>query len=434
MANVDCARLAAVNILQQVLPADGNGRSLREAIARQRTTLTPSERGLMMDLCYGVCRHYSLLSGWLEGQMDKPIRSSAWAVQLVLLCGLHELWFSRRPHHAVVNSWPDVCRSIKAQWAAGLTNAVLRKATAVNEVNVRSELSPAQAYSMPPWLWQSLERAWPQHVAEIAESLCDSAPLTVRLRADVAASLDEALRGAGLTVTPCPFAEFGRNIFPAHNVTELPGFNQGQLSVQDEAAQLPAALFDQPNVQRILDACAAPGGKTGQLAELFPDAELSALDVDHKRLKHVEDTRQRLGFRANLLCGDASKPSQWWDGVPYDAVLMDVPCSATGIIRRQPDLKWHRRESDIAVLCGLQSRMLDAIWPLIKSGGTLVYATCSILPAENAQQISAFLSRQADAQEDTPVQARSVETEVGCQLLPRPGGHDGFFFARLRKL
>jgi len=196
---------------------------------------------------------------------------------------------------------------------------------------------------------------------------------------------------------------------------------------------LSVPLLELPADGRVLDACAAPGGKTGQIAEHFPEAEVTALDVDTNRLKQVEQNCRRLGITPVLLQGDAAQPAQWWDGRPFDAVLLDVPCSATGIIRRQPYLTWHRRESDIARLCGLHARVLDAIWPLVKPGGVLVYATCSILPEENADQVSAFLARHADVREDTPTTARSVATPVGCQLLPQPGGHDGFFFARLRK-
>jgi len=433
LSRADKARLAAIRCLEQVLPADGGGASLRDVVARERQALSPQERGLMMDLCYGVCRHYRLLDAWLATQLKKPIRASAWPVQLSLLCGVHELWFSRRPAHAVVNSWPEVCRAHKATWAVGLVNAVLRKAAAINEIEAAAGLDPARRWSLPDWLWQRLQQAWPDQAPALAEALCDSAPLTVRLAPAHAAQLDVALRDAGLTVRACDAAEFGRTLFPAHTADQLPGFVEGQLSVQDEAAQLPAVLLDVPEGGRVLDACAAPGGKTGQIAERYPAAELVALDVDGARLKQVRHNCTRLGISPTLLQGDAATPTAWWDGTPFDAVLLDVPCSATGIIRRQPDLKWHRRASDIEALCGLQSRMLDAIWPLIKPGGVLVYATCSILPEENAEPISAFLARHADAREDTPTSARSVETRVGCQLLPQPGGHDGFFFARLRK-
>ena len=433
MSRADKARLAALRCLGQVLPAEGGGASLREAVGRERGNLSAQERGLMMDLCYGVCRHYLLLDSWLSAQMKKPLKPSARNVRLALLCGLYELWFSQRPAHAVVNAWPDVCRSQRADWATGLVNALLRKASSLEVAEVGAALPPNQRWSLPPWLWQRLNDAWPDRAENIARTLCESAPLTVRLKPDAVAESDAALRAADLTVTACAHADYGRTLFPAMPAEQLPGFEQGLLSVQDEAAQMPAPLLDVPPGGRVLDACAAPGGKTGQIAERFPDAELVALDVDARRLAQVRENCERLGISPTLLEGDASQPEQWWDGRQFDAVLLDVPCSATGIIRRQPDLKWHRRASDIDDLRGLQSRMLDAIWPLIKPGGVLVYATCSILPEENSKQVCDFLARHADADKDTPRVASSVSAPVGCQLLPQPGGHDGFYFARLRK-
>lgn len=429
----DKARLAAVRVLAKVLPANGNGRSLRDAIQQEKVELSGAERGLLMDLCYGVCRHYRLLDEWLARQLQKPIKASAHSIQLALLCGLYERWFTGRPAHAVVNAWPDVCRALKAPWAAGLCNAILRKAGNQLVLDYRATLPPAQAFSLPGWLWKRLQNAWPEQAATLAESLCDSAPLTVRLRPRGASETEAALRDAGLTVTACRFAEYGRQLFPAFAAHALPGFAEGRLSIQDEAAQLPAALIEAPAQARLLDACAAPGGKTGQLAERFADARIIALDIDARRLKQIEENMARLGAQVEVRQGDASQPDGWWDGEAFDAVLLDAPCSATGIMRRQPDVKWHRRDADITALCGLQSRMLDAIWPLIKPGGMLVYATCSVLPEENASQVEQFLARTADAVEDTPRDACSVVTTVGCQLLPQPGGHDGFFFARLRK-
>jgi 16S rRNA (cytosine967-C5)-methyltransferase len=425
----DNVRLLAVRSLMKVLPADQGGQSLRDVLADQPVLLA-AERGLLADLLFGVCRHYRLLDHWLNSQMDKPLKSSARAVRLALLCGIYELWFSERPAHAIVNAWPDVCRALKAPWAAGLCNAVLRKASRTSAAEVSRHLDVPLRCSLPDWLWQRLDQAWPEQANAIAEAALSAPPLTVRLSNSAVA---EALRDDGLEVRPGALAPQAAYLSPARPVHALPGFAEGLLSVQDEAAQLPALLIEAPAGGRLLDACAAPGGKTGQLAERFPDATLVALDIDAKRLKRVQDNLDRLHGRAVLQVGDAANPSGWWDREPFDAVLLDAPCSATGILRRQPDLKWHRRDSDIASLCGLQARMLDAIWPLVRPGGMLVYATCSILPEENAGQVAAFLARHGDARDDTPIEARSVVTTHGCQLLPVVDGPDGFFFARLRK-
>lgn len=425
----DNVRLLAVRSLMKVLPADGGGRSLREVLAEQPVLLA-AERGLLADLLFGVCRHYRLLDHWLGQQMDKPLKSSARAVRLALLCGLHELWFSERPQHAVVNAWPDVCRALNAPWAAGLCNALLRKASKINAEQVSRHLDVPLRCSLPDWLWQRLDQAWPEQANDIAEAALLPPPFTLRLSDP---SIEAALIADGLEVRRGQRSPQAAYLSPPRPVQMLPGFKDGAVSVQDEAAQLPALLIELPAGGRILDACAAPGGKTGQLAEYFPDAELLALDIDGKRLKRVRDNLERLHRNATLVVGDAAEPGNWWDGQLFDAVLLDAPCSATGILRRQPDLKWHRRDSDIATLCGLQARILDAIWPLVRPGGMLVYATCSILPEENAGQVQAFLARHGDAREDTPVEARSVITSHGCQLLPVADGPDGFFYARLRK-
>lgn len=421
--------MLAVEALLLVLPAGGDGRSLRQVLAQQ-PTLTAAERGLLSDLLFGVCRHYRLLESWLNQAMDKPLKGSAQAVRLALLAGLYELWFSDRPAHAVVNAWPDVCRQLRAGWAAGLCNAVLRRASRVDGQAYASQQPAAIACSLPDWLWQQLDVAWPSLAAEIAAASVTPAPLSIRY---IDPAVPAMLSGVGLSVQPGQWLAGAATLSPARPVRDLPGFTQGLWSVQDEAAQWPATLITCAPGERVLDACAAPGGKTLQLAQRLPGIRLLALDISAERLARVAENLARAGAQAELCCGDAADPSSWWDGEPFDAVLLDAPCSATGILRRQPDSKWHRRAADIEVLCGLQRRMLDAIWPLIRPGGTLVYATCSILPQENARQIDDFLARHGDARDDTPVTARSVATAHGCQLLPAVGAADGFFFARLRK-
>lgn len=433
-------RLLAVQILKDVLPADGNGRSLREVLASpQRAALNPAERGLLTDLCFGVSRHYRFLDHWLGRQLQKPLKASARPVQLALLCGLYELWFTERAQHAVVNAYPDLCRQLKAPWAAGLTNAVLRKATREDPAALAETLPPPLRYSLPDWLWQQWQQDWGDQAQALAAASLQQPPLTLRvnrqqLTRDAAL---ESLATAGIDAQPVAIAPFAITLQNPVPVQQLPGFGDGALSVQDAAAQLPAELIEVPANGRLLDACAAPGGKTGQLAERFPDATLVALDNDASRLRRVTDNLTRLGLAAQLIEGDASTPEPWWDGELFDAILLDAPCSATGILRRQPDVKWHRRPDDLTALVSLQARMLDALWPLIRPGGMLVYATCSLLDQENAAQISAFLTRHSDARDDTPPGTGSVPVSAGAQLFPpTPAGagqHDGFYMARLRK-
>ncbi len=432
----DPARLAAVRVLLAVLPAGGDGQSLRDALPPALTGLKDSERGLAQDLAYGVCRHYRRLHHWLNSHLDKPLKSSARSVELAMLCGIHELWFSQRPAHAVVNAWPGVMRDLKAPWASGLANALLRQAADADVEAVLAAQKPAVRYSLPGWLWARLREAWPEQCHEVAAALLDPPPFTVRLSPEAPADGPQQWQQAGFEAHQGDLAPSAWTLSPARAAAAVPGFSEGWVSIQDEAAQLPVdALLEKPlpGAARVLDACAAPGGKTGQLLERQPDMRLLALDASTQRLQRVADNLSRLGRQAALKTGDATQPQAWFDGEPFDAVLLDAPCSATGIIRRQPDVRWHRQADDIPALCGLQADMLDALWPLIAPGGVLVYATCSILPEENSEQIAAFLARHADARDDTPALADAAGGP-GCQLLPGTGDYDGFYFCRLQKI
>ncbi|KGD62644.1 tRNA and rRNA cytosine-C5-methylase [Alcanivorax nanhaiticus] len=423
-------RLSAVRVLDRVIPGKGDGESLREVL--RDFPLQGSDGGLMRDISFGVCRHLRPLNHWLNQQLSKPLKASAQPVRLALLAGLYELWFSDRPAHAIVNAYPQLCRKMKAPWAAGLSNAVLRKASKLNVEDALQDASPNIQLSLPDWLYKSWTRDWPEQAEAMARANLQTPPFTLRVnrqqqqRAGAIAALGEGARPGELS----PWSIY---VKPARPVFQLPGFEQGALSVQDEAAQLPGELLQAPPQGRILDACAAPGGKTGQLREKFPDADLVALELEPRRLTRIEENLARLGATATLLQGDASTPDSWWDGTPFDAILLDAPCSATGILRRQPDVKWHRKASDIPALVDLQARMLDALWPLLKPGGMLVYATCSVLRDENDRQISAFLQRQPQARDVTPRLNEATMVDAGWQLFPQQDGPDGFYLACLRK-
>ncbi|KYZ85855.1 SAM-dependent methyltransferase, partial [Alcanivorax sp. KX64203] len=306
------------------------------------------------------------------------------------------------------------------------------KASRIDAATAFADYPDAVRWSLPDWLWQQWQSDWPDQAAAMAEASLTPPPLTLRVnqrhhhRDHWLTQFGDEARAGALS----PWALY---LSPPRPVTALPGFAEGELTVQDEAAQLPVTLMAVPDGARILDACAAPGGKTGQLAEAFPGARLVALDVSEPRLRQVREALKRLGAEATVLQGDAAEPQSWWDGEPFDTILLDAPCSATGILRRQPDVKWHRRRQDLPALVDLQARMLDALWPLLRPGGTLVYATCSVLRAENDQQISAFLERTEDATEDTPGIGDPSPASRGWQLLPRDQGPDGFYLARLRK-
>lgn len=428
-------RIDAVGLLLQVLPAKGAGTSLRVLLEQLDNGLSAADRGLVYDLCFGVCRHYRLLNHWLDEQMQTRLKPSAQGVRLALCCGLHELWFSQRPAHAVVNAWPDVCRQLQQPWAVKLTNALLRKASKLDANDWAAQQADAVANSLPDWLYHLWQQDWPQQAQAVAVASLTPAPMTLRnngLR-QTPALYRQRLLEAGIDAQSGALSEHSLYLQSALPVERLPGFFDGCCSVQDEAAQLPATLLRCPPTGRILDACAAPGGKTGQLCERFAQAHIDALELDQQRLTKVSANLQRLGLEAHLLCGDATRPASWWDGQLYDAILLDAPCSATGIVRRQPDAKWHKQPTDIAQLARLQQQLLQALWPLLKPGGCLVYATCSISQQENSQQVAAFLATHDDASDSTPTLAATHGTGPGCQLLPQVGGWDGFFFARLDK-
>lgn len=423
-------RLAAVRILNRVLPGAGDGASLREMLRAQ--PLEGQAGGLMRDLCFGVCRHLRPLNQWLNQQLQKPLKASAQPVRLALLCGLYELWFSDRPAHAVVNAYPDLCRNLQADWASGLVNALLRKASRTTAGQAFADYDDAVRLALPGWLWRRWREDWPTQARALAGASLAPPPFTLRVNRR-RLSREQALVALGEGARAGELAPWSLYLTPPRPVAALPGFQQGDFSVQDEAAQLPAEYLDPPTHGRVLDACAAPGGKTGQISEAWPDARITALDLADTRLAQVADTLKRLGAHADLRQGDASAPRTWWDGIPFDAILLDAPCSATGILRRQPDVKWHRRRDDLPVLVDLQARMLDALWPLLRPGGRLVYATCSVIRAENDLQVAAFLARTSDAVDQTPRPSDAPEVAAGWQLLPTENGPDGFYLACLRK-
>jgi 16S rRNA (cytosine967-C5)-methyltransferase len=431
----EAARQRAVRVLAAVLPARGGGESLRAVLARERPGLAPAEQGLMADLAFGVCRHYRLLEYWLHEHMKKPLRPGARSVELALMAGLYEVWFSERARHAVLNAWPDVCRALNAAWAAGLCNALLRRANDQDRETYRADRPPEIRYSAPDWLWQALQQDWPDQAEALLARSNDPPPLALRVNAARTRREHAAgrLEAAGFETRAGELSPDCLYIEPARPVQQLPGFAEGEFSVQDEAAQLPVTLMDVPAGGRILDACAAPGGKTAQLAEHCPGARITALEADPERLPRVRDNLERLALEAALVQGDATDPDSWWDGELFDAVLIDAPCSASGILRRQPDSKWHRQPADLEALVRLQGQILVALWRLLKPGGALVYATCSVLKSENEDQVQHFLAAHADARDDTPEQKGAVPSRAGCQLHPAKQAQDGFFFARLAK-
>ncbi|MDX1443499.1 MAG: 16S rRNA (cytosine(967)-C(5))-methyltransferase RsmB [Gammaproteobacteria bacterium] len=397
----------------------------------------PADRGLLQELVYGTLRYAPRLEFLLTQLLDRPVRKREPRVHALLLVGLYQILYTRVPPHAAVAETVEAARVMRKQWAAGLTNAVLRRFQREQE----ALLAKADAHRVgrsahPDWLLDLLEDAWPDDVEAIVAANNDRGPMSLRVnsRRGTRDAYLERLEEAGLAATSHPLAGDAIVLDSPCDVNELPGFIDGDVSVQDVAAQLAADVMDPQPGETILDACAAPGGKTAHLAERCPELErLVAIDKDERRLDRVAENLARLDLAAAMFAADAARPEEWWNDEPFDRILLDAPCSATGVIRRHPDIKLLRKKRDIEALASLQSRLLDRLWPLLARGGRLVYATCSVLPRENSQQVANFLDRHDDAVALPLAVEWGRPSGFGRQVLTGEQGMDGFFYAVLSK-
>lgn len=448
-------RAAAAYSLQQVLQ---HQRSLNQALpeAVSKFKLSPEDKGFTQAIAFGVLRELPTLEWLLSQLLDKPLKSKVRIVHYLLLTGIYQLRAMRTAEHAAVSATVDATPLLRQKAFKGLVNGVLRSFQRQQQaLEAQLNSTPGKSHNHPGWLVKRLQHAYPDDWQAIIEANQVQPPMWLRLNqrylteqqlsseqyqtllADngIQAQRIEPLPDALKLVEPC-------------DVTRLPGFTDGAVSVQDGAAQFAVQLLPIQHGQRVLDACAAPGGKTAHLLEHF-DIKLDALDIDEQRMQRVAENLSRLQLQARTLVGDASEQG-WWDGERYDHILLDAPCSATGVIRRHPDIKWLRLDADIDALVHLQRAILDNLWQLLQPGGTLVYATCSVLPDENQAQIAAFLATHNDAQlipfapitDEQALQVRHLNARqqqvgagsaVGLQWLPQMNGHDGFYYARLEK-
>lgn len=411
-----------------------DGQSLDTALPAQQAALVTVDKPLAAQLAYGVLRDWRLLE-WFATQLTHsppkpPLLSSLLAV------GLYQLRSTRIPEHAAVAATVDAVADLKLEKARGMVNAVLRRFQRERaELEARVPQDAAVRCSHPDWLLRQLRADWREPLDALLAANQTPAPmwLRVNLARTTLADYARTLAEAGIRADLSPHAPAALKLAQALPVGELPGFAEGLVSVQDAAAQLAAPLLHVESRMRVLDACAAPGGKTAHLLETHPDMEVLALDRDSIRLTRVSETLQRLQLEARTQAADALRPEQWWDRQPFDRILLDAPCSGTGVIRRHPDIKWLRRESDIPKLAATQSRMLAALWPLLKSGGQLLYATCSTLQAEGDAVVGKFAASERDAG-CAPIAADWGEaTRHGRRIAPGQDDMDGFYFARLVK-
>ena len=427
-------RLAAARALAAVLAGKA---SLASSLPTQLERVSDRDKGLVQELAFGTARWQPRLSALALALLSKPFRKADQDVEALLLVGLYQLLYTRIPAHAAIAETVGCATALKKPWAKGLLNAVLRRAQREAETLLPTlEKDPVVLTAHPRWLQKSLKAFWPDDWLAICEANNSHPPFTLRVNQRVTsrdAYLAELL-DCGIAGQATPFSKDGITLATACDVTALPGFADGAVSVQDEAAQLAADLLMLEPEQRVLDACCAPGGKTCHILESQAQLrEVVAIDLEPQRLERVKANLERLKLKASIVAGDARALDQWWDGQVFQRILLDAPCSATGVIRRHPDIKLTRQTDDIAALAQLQGELLDALWPTLAENGILLYATCSTLPTENTEVIAAFLQRTSDAQE-LPFQAAFGKAQPhGQQLLAQVGGHDGFYYARLIK-
>jgi 16S rRNA (cytosine967-C5)-methyltransferase len=427
----DGARTGAARAIAATL----GGASLSVSLPQQLATVAPRERALLQQLCYGSLRSYHRLQGILEQLLKKPLKSKDADIHALLLCGLYQLLELRTPDHAALAATVESCRELSKDWATGLVNGVLRRCTR-ERVTLLEALTPAQQASMPQWLYEQLRKAWPEQLADIVTASNSHPPMCLRVNQRLLTTLayQQQLTAAGINSAACELVSTGLRLEQAADVTALPGFDQGQASVQDEAAQLAAILLDPAPGDRVLDACSAPGGKACHLLEQQPAlAELVAADNNPLRLQRVAENLERLQLEATLLPEDAAQPSAALADESFQRILVDAPCSGSGVVRRHPDIKLLRRPTDIKPMAELQLKILKALWPKLAPGGTLLYVTCSILPAENQRVVARFLEEQSDARCQPLPADWGIDCQPGRQLLPQAAGADGLYYARLHK-
>ncbi|NDL65958.1 16S rRNA (cytosine(967)-C(5))-methyltransferase RsmB [Acerihabitans arboris] len=421
-------RAIAAKAVAQVLD---HGQSLSQLLPALQNALGDKDRALLQELCFGILRTLPQLEWIIKQLMAKPLTGKQRTVHYLLMVGIYQLLYTRIPPHAALAETVEGAVMLKMPQLKGLVNGVLRQFQRQQEELRAASEEQESRFLHPSWLMKRLQQAYPDHWQAIIEANNQRPPMWLRVnrlhhsREDYFALLAQE----GITASPHPTLPDAVKLDIPCNVGRLPGFDRGWVTVQDASAQGCAPLLAPEPGEDILDLCAAPGGKTTHILELAPDARVTAVDIDRLRLARIEENLQRLGQHAQVLVGDGRQPGEWNQGRTWDRILLDAPCSATGVIRRHPDIKWLRRDRDIAELAALQQEILNATWPLLKPGGTLLYATCSILPEENGEQISAFLAGHADA--------GLVETgdaaSPGRQCFPAPDEGDGFFYAKMIK-
>lgn len=429
-------RFLASRVLHEVLTS---GRSLSAVLPRYQPSVSQRDQALLQELTFGACRYLHQMQFWVKHLLKHPLKTKDHDILAALYVGIYQLMFTRVPDHAAIGETVQIAQNLNKPWAKSMLNGVLRNVQRLKDDQVLQASwseDPIYRYSHPKWLVKAVQNAWPEHWHKLLQANNSRAPMTLRVN-KLQGSRDDylhQLHQAGLEAYPTPFSEVGINLAGAVDVQSLRGFTEGLVSVQDEAAQLAAGLLDLTPQHRVLDACCAPGGKTCHILEQQPALDtVVAVDQDAARMIRVTENLQRLGLSAMLKVDDVAATGAWWDGQLFERILLDAPCSATGVIRRHPDIKILRRSSDIEPLAALQRKLLQSLWPTLRPGGVLLYATCSVLPQENENTIEQFLAETEDAHHEAIDAEWGIKRPFGRQLFPTEGGHDGFYYAKLRK-
>lgn len=426
-------RCCAAQVIVEVIH---KGRSLGDALPAKQQHAAEDERSLLAELCYGTLRFFYELDAITRVLIPTPLREKDADVHALLLAGLYQLRHMRLAEHASVNLTVNACKALKKNWAGKLVNGVLRNyLRKKEEINQQISKNPQALHNHPQWFIDTITAAWPNHAAGIFQANNNQGRMSLRINTRLQSidAYQQTLAEQNIITTRSAIAPHALTLEHPVAVSVLPDFFKGACSVQDIAAQLCAPLLQLAPAQRVLDACCAPGGKTGHILESEPAlTSLLAIDSEEKRLLRVSENLARLKLEASILCADASQPEQWHDGKLFDRILLDAPCSGTGVIRRHPDIKHLRRPSDITHLAERQTEILENLWPLLKPGGILLYTTCSILPQENEAIITRFANRHDDAETLAIPGEWGIALTHGKQLLPSTD-NDGFYYATLKK-
>ncbi len=423
-------RAKAAAVIHRVL----QGESLNQLLPHSFESLELGQRALCQELVYGTLREWPLYQATCQKFLRKALRRKDQDLLSLICVGLYELDNLRTPPHAAIFEAVNGARDLKKSWAAGMVNAVLRSYQR-EQASLRETLTPAAQHALPDWLFEILTTEYGECFEQIAEAARGRPPLFLRVnqRHLNRTQYLQLLNEAGIAAAPAPLSPEAVLIEKPVDVSLLPGFDKGWVSVQDVSAQLVAGLLAARPGERVLDACAAPGGKACHILEQQPAlAELTAMDISQPRLQRVIENSERLGLAMTTVTADASKLQESIRVKQFDAILADVPCSATGVIRRNPDVKILRQPGDIASFGAQQLAILKGLWPALRPGGRLLYVTCSLLKAENDSIIAAF-SEQEESNIHSLSLGQGLPTQFGWQTLPHPSGGDGLFFSLLEK-